>query len=83
MTGGFQEQKLSKSAMAQVDKKLARESHQLRVEKIHKIRSAMKVQVYRAEQFTTTKGRQFQMRLNSAREVANRWLDADHQSAII
>jgi len=57
---------MSKSAKAQVDELLARESHQLLEQKIHKIRGAMKVQVYGAEKVTTTKRRQFQVRLNRA-----------------
>ena len=44
-----------KSARASVDEQLARESHYIRHQKIHKIRAAMEVQVYRAEKVTTTK----------------------------
>jgi len=39
--GIFREQKMSKSAKAKVDDLLAKESHQLREQKIHKIRAAM------------------------------------------
>jgi len=46
---------MSKSATANVDEKLATESHQLREQKIHQIRAAMEVQVYRAEKVTTSK----------------------------
>jgi len=64
------EQKMSKSGTAKVDEQLARESHQLREQMIHKISAAMEVQVYRAEKVTTTKQRQYQMRLNRAQQVA-------------
>jgi len=53
-----------KSAKAKVDDLLAMESHQLREQKIHKIRAAMEALVYGAEKVSTTKRRQFQMRLN-------------------
>jgi len=79
--GAFQEQIMSKSAKAQVDELLARESHQLREQKIHKIRGAMEVQVYGAEKVTTTKRSQLQVRLNRARQAATIWSDADRQSA--
>jgi hypothetical protein len=45
----FQEQKILKSAKAKVDKQLAIESHQLREQRMHKIHTAMEVQVYKAE----------------------------------
>ena len=57
---------MSKSAKAQVDELLVRASHQLRVQKVHKIHPAMKVQMYVAEKIRTTKRRQFQVRLNRA-----------------
>jgi len=66
MKGIFREQKMSKSAKAKVDDLLAKESHQLREQKIHKIRAAMKAVVYGAEKVSTTKCRQFQVRLNRA-----------------
>jgi len=72
---------MSKSAKAQVDELLARESHQLREQKIHNIRGAMEVQVYGAEKVTTTKRRQFQVRLNRAQQAAAIWSDAHWQSA--
>jgi len=53
--GAFQDQKMSKSANAKVDELLARESHHLREQKIHKIRAAMEVQLYGAEKVTTSK----------------------------
>jgi len=53
--GAFREQKMLKSVKAEVDELLARESHQLREQNIHKIRGAMEVQLYGAEKVTTTK----------------------------
>jgi len=66
----FREQNMLKSAKASVDDQLAMESHPLREQTIHKIRTAMEVQVYRAEKVTTSKRRQFQVRLNRARQAA-------------
>jgi hypothetical protein len=43
--GTFREQKMSKSVKAKVDDLLARESHLLREQKIHKIRAAMEALV--------------------------------------
>jgi len=80
--GIFCEQKISKSATAKVDDLLARESHLLREQKIHKIRAAMEAVVYGAEKVSTTKHRQFQVHLNRARQVATTWSDADRQKAI-
>ena len=40
----------------------------------------MEVQVHMAEKITT-KWSQFQVHLNSAQQVAIKWLDADRQSA--
>jgi len=80
--GAFQNQKLSKSAKAKVDELLATESHQLRQQKIHRIRAAMDVQVYGAEKVTTSKRRQFQVRLNRAQQAATKWSEADRQRAI-
>jgi hypothetical protein len=57
--GIFREQKMSKSAKAKVDDLLAKESHQLRKQMIHKIRAAMEAVVYGAEKVSTTKHRQF------------------------
>jgi len=53
--GAFRDQKMSKSVKAKVNDQLARESHQLRVQKIHKICPAVEVLVYRAEQVTRSK----------------------------
>jgi len=57
---------MSKSAKAKVNEQLARESHPLQEQKIHKIRAAMEVLVYRADMVTTSKQRQFQVHLNRA-----------------
>jgi len=80
--GIFRKQKLLKSAKTKVDDLLAKESYLLRKQKIHKIRAAMEALVYRAEMVSTTKRRQFQVRLNRARQVATNWSDADRQRAI-
>jgi len=80
--GIFREQKMSKSAKAKVNDLLAKESHQLREQKIHKIRAAMEAVVYGAEKVSTTKHRQFQVHLNRARQAATTWSDADRQKAI-
>ena len=49
-----------------MDNRLARESLQLRVQKIDKIGPAIEVQVDRAEKITKPTRREFQMRLNRA-----------------
>jgi len=53
--GAVRDQKMLKSVKAKVNDQLARESHQLREQKIHKICTAMEVLVYRAEKVTTSK----------------------------
>jgi hypothetical protein len=68
---------MSKSAKAKVDDLLERESQLLREQKIHKIRTAMEALVYGAEIVSTTNRRQFEVRLNSARQAATTWSDAD------
>jgi len=73
---------MPKSAKATVDDLLARKSYLLWEQKIHKIRAAMEAIVYRAEMGSTTKCRQFQVRLNRARQAATTWSDADRQKAI-
>jgi len=80
--GIFREQKMSESAKAKLDYLVAKESHQLREQKIHKICAAMEAVVYGAEKVSTTKRRQFQVRLNRTRQAATTWSDADHQKAI-
>ena len=73
---------MSKSVKAKVDDLLAKESHQLREQNIHKSRAAMEAVLYRAEKVSTTKHRPFHVRLNPARHAATTWSDADHQKAI-
>jgi len=73
---------MSKSAKAKVDDLLATESHQLRKQRIDTIRTAMEALEYRAVNFSTTKRRQFQVRLNRAQQAATTWSDADCQKAI-
>jgi len=80
--GIIREQKISQSAKAKVDDLLATESHQLREQKIHKIRATMEALVYGAEKVSTPKRRQFQVRLNRAQQAATTWSDADRQKAI-
>jgi hypothetical protein len=60
----FREQKISKSGKAKMDDLLAMESHQLRVQKIHKICAAIETLVYGAGRVSTTKCRQFLVHLN-------------------
>jgi hypothetical protein len=80
--GMFRAQKIFKSAKAKVDELLAKESHQLREQKIHQIRAAMEALVYGAEKVSWTKCRQFQVCLNSVQQAATTWSDADRQKAI-
>jgi hypothetical protein len=78
----FRDQKMWKSVKAKVDDLLATESHQLRKQKIHKIRAAIEARVYGADNVSSTSHRQFQVCLNRARQAATAWWDADHQKAI-
>jgi len=80
--GIFRAQKMSKSVKAKVDDLLATESHQLRKQKIHKIRAAMEALVYGAAIVSSTKRRKSQVHLNRARQAATTWSDADCQKAI-
>jgi hypothetical protein len=80
--GAFRDQKMSKSAKAKVDEQLATESHQLREQQIHKIRAAREVLVNGAGKVTTSKRRQFQVRLKIARQAATEWSEADRDRAI-
>ena len=73
---------MSKSAKATVDDLLASKSHQLCEQKIFKICAALEALVYGAETVSTTKRRQFQVRLNRARQAATTWSDADRQQEI-
>jgi len=79
--GAFREQTMSTSVKAKVDEQLARESHQLWEQKIHKMSAAMEVQLYGAEKVTTTRQRQLHVLLNRARQAATIWSDADWQNA--
>jgi len=79
--GVFREPKMSKSAKAKVDDLLAMESHQLREQTILKICAAIKALVYGAEKISSTKRRQFQVRLNRAQQAATTWSDAHRQKA--
>jgi uncharacterized protein YabE (DUF348 family) len=67
---------------AKVDDLLAKVSHQLREQKIDKIRAAMEAVVYGADNISTTKHRQFQVHLNRAGQAATTWSDDDCQKAI-
>jgi len=78
----FREQKMLKSGKAKVDDLVAMEFYQLREQKIHKIHAAMEALVYGAEKVSSTKSRQFQMRLNRARQAVTTLLDAERQKAI-
>jgi len=80
--GAFRDQKMSKAAKTKLDEPLARESHHLEEQKIHRICAAMEVQLYVAEKVTTSKRRQLQVRLNRAHQVSTIWSDADQQRAI-
>jgi hypothetical protein len=62
--GIVREQTMWKSAKAKVDDLVARESHQLCEQKIHRILAAMEAVVYRAEKVSTSKCTQFQVRLS-------------------
>jgi hypothetical protein len=80
--GIFRDQLMSKSVKAKVDDTLATESHQLHEQKIHKIRAAIEALVYVADKVSSTKHRQFHVRLNRARQAATTWSDVDCQKAI-
>jgi len=80
--GIFRDQTMSNSAKAQGDDLLARESHQLSEQMIYKICAAIEALVYGAGKVSKMKCRQFQVRLNRARQVATTWSDAYHQNAI-
>ena len=63
----FGEQKMSKSAKSKVGDLFATGSHQLHEQKFHKVCAAMEALVCGAGMVSTTKRRQFQVRLNRAR----------------
>jgi len=73
---------MSKSAKAKVDDLLARVSHQLGEQMIHKIHAAMEAIVYGAEMVSTTKRSNFQVGLNRGSHAPTIWIDADRQKAI-
>jgi hypothetical protein len=80
--GAFRDQKMSKSAKTKVDDLLAKESHLLCKQKIHKICAPLAAVVYGAETVSTTQRRQVQVHLNRAQQGAITWSDADRQKAI-
>ena len=82
MNGAFREQKMSKSEKAKVDELLARESHQLQDQKIHKIGPAIEVWPYGAEKVTTIQCRKFQVCLNRSQQAATIRSDAHRLRAI-
>jgi hypothetical protein len=61
---------------------LARESHHLQEQMIHKIRAPIGVQLYGAQQVTASKRRKFLLRPNRVWQAATTWSDADQQRAI-
>jgi hypothetical protein len=73
---------MMKSAKTKVDDLLAKEFHLLSEQNIHKIRATMEALVNGAEKVFPTKLRQFQVRLNRARQASTFVLDADCQKAI-
>jgi len=70
--GAFRELKMSKSAKAEGDELLVRESHKLQEQKIHTIRAAMEVQVYVAEKVTTTTRRKYLVHMIGPRQPATK-----------
>jgi len=72
---------MSMSAKANMDNLLPTESHQLCEQKILKIHVAMEALLSRAGKILTTKRSQFHMPLNTAREAAITWSDADRRKA--
>jgi len=72
----FQEQKISKSAKAKVNKQLESKCHQLSEQTIHTICAAKEIQVYGTEKVTTNTQRQFQVHMNRVRQAATNWADA-------
>ena len=66
----IRELKMPKSAKAKLDDLLATESHQLWEHMNYTIRVAMEALVFGAGKVSTTRRRQFQVRLNRARQAA-------------
>jgi len=81
MKVAFWEQKIAKSSKVNLGEQLARESHQFQVQKISTIGTAMDIQVFRAEEVTTARWRQSQVRLNRAQQAATKWSDAEWHRA--
>jgi hypothetical protein len=75
--GFFQDKQMSKSMKVKVDEQFATKSNQLQEQMIHTIRTSLEVLVYRPEKVTTSKQRQFQVHLTSARQAATKWLESD------
>jgi len=71
-----------KSVKVTVDEPLGTEFHQLCKQILHKICAAMEVLVDGVGKVSTTKRRQFEVRLNGPRQVATTWSYADCQKAI-
>ena len=69
MNGMLRDQKMLKSANAQLSNLLAMGFHQLCKQRTYKICSAIEALVYVAEKVSTTKCRQFQVCMNWARQV--------------
>jgi hypothetical protein len=61
---------------------LATKSNRFHVQKIRTIQAAMEALVEESEKLSTTKCRQFQVRLDRAQLAASTWSDADCQKAI-
>jgi len=70
---------MSKSAKARVGDVLAKESHQLREQKIHKIPASMEALVFRAEMVSPTERRQCQVRRITAWRAETTWSDRVRQ----
>jgi len=66
----FEDRKCRSLQTGNVDNLLATESNQLRKQKIHKIFASMEALVDGAGKVSPTKRRQFQVRLNRARQAA-------------
>jgi len=81
MRGLFGEQNISKSTKAKADDMSATEFHQLRKQKICMIRAAMEALLHGAEKVSTTKRRQFQVRLNWVRQAVSTLSDAYPEQA--
>jgi len=79
--GVFQEQNISNTAKAKVDKCCATQSQQLQEHEIHEIRAGMEVQMDKAEKVSTPIWRQFQVHLDLAWQAATKWSYPDQRWA--